>query len=148
MGLSAFGRAMAASAYGTSRLLYVAEHSPPAPAPVVNTIVSYTRGVVDWAQAPGERRRFPGLAYDMATSQPAAGGFGLLPYREHTQARHAWWAARLLSCAAGMGGARRQWWARVCSLHAAAAAGPGGLLCLLAVAGRQHGLAPWGDPSR
>ena len=98
MPLSAFGRAFGASSYGLSTLLFAAEYAPPLAAAQVGRLVNITAKLVDRGAAPADpKRRFPGVAASLLSGAPSAGGFGVLPLREHVRARHAVWAARLLS---------------------------------------------------
>ena len=98
VGLSAFGRGMASAAYAHSKYLYHAEfagHPPPATAARLTTI---TAKLVDGNRPPAAAgHRFAGLASWLLPGRPAAGGFCALPHTEHVAARHAWWAARLLT---------------------------------------------------
>ena len=81
--LSALGRGLAASSYAMSHFLYFAEFTglpPDLPCPSSDIARAVSRTVP------------PALL----TGSPASGGFGLLPLRAHTLARHAVTASRLL----------------------------------------------------
>lgn len=98
MPLSAFGRAFAANGYGISRILYAAEFVGLPPPAMLNRLTKATSRLVDskrGANSPG--RFFPGVRWDLLTGHPTTGGFGVLPWEQHIRARHAVWAARLLS---------------------------------------------------
>ena len=81
--LSALGRGLATSSYALSRFLYFAEFTglPPDDS---STFSSLARAVS------------PTVPIALLTGSPACGGFGLLPLRAHTLARHAVTASRLL----------------------------------------------------
>ena len=101
LGLSVFGRAFASSGYGLSRLLYHAEHVGMPPRPVLVELQRLTSRLVDRGQPPGDRtQRFAGVRSDLQFQRPLEGGLGVLPLKEHVLARHAVWAARLMSPAA------------------------------------------------
>ena len=119
--LTAFGRAMGASAYGLSKLQYHAEFSTPPP--WVNlALARCTAALVDSSAAPppdslqppdsprAERRLaappaspatqkaalcMP-VAPQLLTGNPKQGGLGLLPWEAHIKARHATWGHALL----------------------------------------------------
>jgi hypothetical protein len=98
--LSVFGRAMGAAGYGISKMLYHAEFSQP-PDSVLQQLSKITAKLVDRKLAPDAvpvRRglNMPGIRTALLAGPPAAGGVGVLPWKEHITARHAVWAARLL----------------------------------------------------
>lgn len=89
--LSVMGRGLAASGYAVSKVLYYAEfddfpqHHHSTITTAVNTLVDRGRGTA-----------LPGVPSRLLSGSPKVGGFGVLPLREHTQARHLSWASRLL----------------------------------------------------
>ena len=92
MPLSAFGRAFGATGYGMSRLLFHMEFMGFPPDELVDQLVKDTAALVDRPDAvPGEPC-LTGIAAECMPGPPREGGFGLLPLRQHVQARHAWWA--------------------------------------------------------
>ncbi|GIL42183.1 hypothetical protein Vafri_245 [Volvox africanus] len=95
--LSAFGRAKAASAYGLQTVTWHMEHGGPPPAPMLAQIERLTARLVDKKQGPEDQgQRLTGVPNRLLIGHPSAGGFGLLPLRQHTQARHAVWAVRFI----------------------------------------------------
>ena len=101
LSLSVFGRAFASAGYGVSKLLYHAEflgHPPPA---IAERLTQITARLVDRGLAPNATgRHFAGLHRNVLFGRPAQGGFGTLPWLLHITARHARWAARLLTSSA------------------------------------------------
>lgn len=110
--MSSMGRAAAATAYGLSKTLYMAEHSGLPPPPIAAKLKQATVALVDRGAAlagptaeagaghtRGSLRRLPppGVPSHLLVGQPKSGGFGLLPLTEHTQARHACLARRLIA---------------------------------------------------
>jgi len=112
MGLSVFGRAAAVSSYCLSKMLYHLEFSD-APASVHTELDVMAKGLVDRRQAPGlgggvvadgppagpapaRHRNLPGIHSALLTGTPRDGGFGLLSASQHTLARHAVWALKLI----------------------------------------------------
>jgi hypothetical protein len=100
MGLSVFGRAQAASAYGISRVLYHVEHLG-LPDSVGTQLHTLTTRLVDRGQVAlrqGQPRwPLPGIPASLLAGRPAEGGFGSLPWRQHCLARAARWIGRLVS---------------------------------------------------
>ena len=96
--LSAMGRGMAASAYGVSTLLYRAEFQGMPPPSVLHRLRAASLVLVDKGKAPSQSvaHTLPGVARKLLPGSPSQGGFGLLPWEEHIQARHAVWACKLL----------------------------------------------------
>ena len=143
MGMSAMGRGLALSAYGTARFLYQAEFSPLPPPPVVVRYTSWQRGVVDSSCAPQQPPKGGGLPADMMQGSPAIGGFGVLPLVSHVRARHLAWFARLAVSSAT---AHSQWWARVCAAMLDQL-GPCAVFHMLALAGAaSNGLPAYSHP--
>ena len=105
--LSAFGRALAASGYGVSKLLYHAEFAA-VPAGVLTRLSKAAALLVDRGVAPGARlqpgQRLPGVLSGLLAGHPGSAGMGLLPWREHVTARQAVWGQRLVR---GLLGIRR-----------------------------------------
>jgi exonuclease III len=96
--LSMFGRAMACSGYGLSKLLYAAEYAGMPPPAVMSELISNTGKLVDRGQAPGTtKRKFPGVSSTLLKGHPKQGGCGLLPFTEHVLARHALWGVRMMT---------------------------------------------------
>ena len=98
--LSAFGRAAAAAGYGVSTILYKAELSD-VPLHIVDQLRAMTTKLVDKGLAPSASHmrpgyRLPGIRSDLLPGHPSLGGIGVLPWAEHTTARHAMWGKRLL----------------------------------------------------
>ena len=108
--LSTFGRAAACFGYGTSRILYHAEHSPMPPA-TANTLDTYVKGLVDRGLPPpaaGSRypeRPRPGIRSHLLPGRPHSGGFGVVPWRQHLLARGALLARRFIAWSSGSRGA-------------------------------------------
>jgi exonuclease III len=95
--LSRFGLAAGAAAYALSKALYAAEYCGLPPPQQLGQLQRAAAALVDRKQAPADgARRFAGIRGDLLALQPEAGGFGALPLVEHTQARHAKWAVRLV----------------------------------------------------
>jgi endonuclease/exonuclease/phosphatase family metal-dependent hydrolase len=98
--LSMFGRAMACSGYGLSKLLYAAEYAGMPPPATVCELISLTSKLVDRGQAPGStQRKFPGVSGVLLKGHPKQGGCGVLPFTEHVLARHALWGVKLMTAA-------------------------------------------------
>ena len=94
--LSIFGRGFATAAYGTSTMLYRAEHCDALPQRHLARLATTTARLVERGQSPMDHsRRFAGIHHTFLPDSPASGGFGTLPWKEHIAARHAAWAARL-----------------------------------------------------
>ena len=95
LNLSPMGRGMGASGYALSRIFYQAEFAPlPPPA----RLVPLRRGVDRLVDKGSPAASHPlGLRGDMLWGSPKHGGFGVLPFELHVQARHAVWAARFVS---------------------------------------------------
>ena len=107
--LSIFGRGFASAAYGTSALLYRAEHSDALPKRLLTRLVKATAKLVERGQPPADPfRRFAGISHTFLPEAPASGGFGALPWEEHITARHAAWAARLVT-AVLLGDSNQAW---------------------------------------
>jgi hypothetical protein len=93
LGMSAFGRAYAATAYGFSALHYAASHLG-LPAAVARPIARAASDVVDRQYVPranpgGPARRPPGVFTHLLSGHPKVGGFGLQSLPHHVLARHA-----------------------------------------------------------
>lgn len=100
LGLSVFGRGFASAAYGVPKLLYHAEFLGSPPPAVAARLQCITAKLVDRGLAPAATTRlFAGLHHAVLFGRPAGGGFGALPWLLHISARHARWAARLLTSA-------------------------------------------------
>lgn len=95
--LTMFGRAVAATAYSSSKLLYAAEFSDVPPAVLArwqDALAAFVQcGITPATQ---HRQRFFGVRRALLEGHPSRGGFGLLSLREHIMARQAKWAALLL----------------------------------------------------
>jgi hypothetical protein len=98
--LSAMGRGAAATAYAASQVLFHAEFSdvPPQQLAAIQQSLHY---MVDTGhprtRRPVSLQPVRGLRNHFLYGSPQTGGFGLLPFAQHTTARHAAWATRLLS---------------------------------------------------
>jgi len=108
--LSAFGRAYAANSYACSKLLYHLEFAD-LPQERVLRLQADLATFVDRSRAPGAAGGFAGVQALLLPGPPASGGFGLLPLREHVEARRAVWMSRLAS-----GGAGHPWASIACAL--------------------------------
>lgn len=97
LGLSAFGRASGGAAFGTSTMLFQAEHiGLPSPAFTSDLDKAYAR-LVDRGQAPDSvHQALPGLRVNQLHGRPVEGGFGGLPWVEHIMGRHAVAGAELI----------------------------------------------------
>ena len=95
--LTVFGRGMASSAYGASRILYQAEFAALPPMAVTQAIDQATARLVDRKLPPDGRSGFAGVSFPLLLGSPLDGGFGVLPWRRHLVARHAQWAVRLMT---------------------------------------------------
>ena len=109
--ISGFGRGIASSSYGVSRLLFIAEFCGIPPAPVVQRLQSKIAALVDHQKDPAEDapRRFHGVAAIHQLGSPASGGFGVLPLAQHLAARHAVLGLRLALGLAARGTERPPW---------------------------------------
>ena len=97
--LSRFGRAIASSSYGISKLLYAAEFAGMPPAHVVKELNKLTAKLVDRGQAPEDRpgrQVFTGVKSRLLAGHPSTGGFGSMPWEQHIAARHAVWGVRMM----------------------------------------------------
>lgn len=95
--LSVFGRAFASAGYGVSKLLYCAEFVGMPPATQLQRLTSAMAKLVDRKLAPdASGRHFAGVSKDLLLGHPKLGGFGMFPWQQHIQARHALWAIRLI----------------------------------------------------
>ena len=95
--LSAFGRAYGAGGYGISRILFHAEFMGLPPPELCDELERHTAALVDKHQAPPQRTGITGIASAGLAGPPPLGGLGLLPFKQHVRARHAWWALQLLT---------------------------------------------------
>lgn len=94
--LSVFGRAQAAGSYGLSKILHHAQHNG-LPSTIADRLQQLTVALVDReASPPFQAGDLPGVPSDILVGKPARGGFQLLPWREHCQARQAMTARRYL----------------------------------------------------
>ena len=94
--LSIFGRAQAAGSYGIGKILYQAQHNG-LPATTAARLHQLTVALVDReATPPFQAGDLPGIPSSLLIGKPARGGFGMLPWREHYQARQAMAARRYL----------------------------------------------------
>ena len=68
------------------------------PAAIASRLTTVTARLVDRGRAPDSTgRSFAGLHHSSLFGRPPDGGFGALPWQQHISARHACWAARLIS---------------------------------------------------
>lgn len=98
VGLSAFGRGIASSAYGVSQFLHAAEFTG-LPDRVAERMIRCTTALVDRDELPNSEssgQSFAGIRGDLLTAAPRRGGFGAIPLKEHIRAREAKWGIRLL----------------------------------------------------
>jgi hypothetical protein len=97
VGLSKFGRATAASAYGTSQLLYHAELAglPPSillqqlQTTLANTVFRDQRPHSQQPNRPPHHQSYHGMARRFMGIKPADGGFGGIQVKPHVFSRHA-----------------------------------------------------------
>lgn len=94
LSLSAFGRAMGASAYALSRLLFYMEFAGLPSTPQVAALERALAKLVDRANKSGA---FTYVRKELLLGVIKHGGFGMLGVQQHVLARHAVLAARLLS---------------------------------------------------
>ena len=99
--ITAFARGCANSAYAMSMLLFQAEFSGLPRATELSRIQSNAAALVDHKRDPavsrnGQQRRFHGISAVNQLGNPADGGFGVLPIRQHIWSRHAMWALKLV----------------------------------------------------
>lgn len=96
--LSMFGRALAASAYACSKMLYAAEFAA-MPEGVLRQLEVAMARYVQRGLTPNStnRKRFYGVAEQLLPGHPTRGGLALMPARQHIMARHARWASQLLA---------------------------------------------------
>lgn len=125
--LSAFGRSFAAGGYCLSRALYHLEFMGLPKAPALAGLERSTAALIDRALPPGPPavKRLVGMGKATLPVHPLAGGFGLLPLREHVQGRHAALAVRFMAGALGTLGSYTPGWVSVMgailrSIHPAA----------------------------
>jgi hypothetical protein len=97
LGISAFGRAFAASSYAVFSLLYAAEFSGLPKVPELMKVERQVSALVDAKRSPADQegRGFFGVSAVNQLGSPRVGGFGVLPLRQHVMARHVVWARRL-----------------------------------------------------
>jgi exonuclease III len=110
LGLSALGRGLACAAYATSTFLYHAEFADFGPQELAAAAAAAEAAVLGGGVRPPSAGAAAGAAPRGAAlrvtdprilvGSPSAGGWGLLPLREHVLARRAAWAARIPSAAA------------------------------------------------
>jgi hypothetical protein len=99
--LSVFGRGLGSAAYGISKLLYAAEFDAVPSVAQCKRLEQAVAKVVDRGVAPDcTVRGFAGVKARLLAGKPALGGFGMLPWREHIVARHAWWGAKFVTAPA------------------------------------------------
>jgi hypothetical protein len=94
LSLSAFGRAMGASAYALSRLLYYMEFAGLPSAAQVSALQRALAKLVDRGNKDGV---FTYVRKELLLGAIKQGGFGMLGVQQHVQARHAVLAVRLLT---------------------------------------------------
>lgn len=98
LGLSIFGRAAGAAAYGVSMMLFQAEHTGMPTGNFTNSLQRATTRLVDRGQAPdASHQALTGVLTTLLHGRPCEGGFGMLPVEENIRSRHACWGARFLS---------------------------------------------------
>lgn len=103
--LSTFGRGIATSSYGLSKILYHMEFSHTDLA-CLTTLEKPIINLVERKLAPSSTSHtFSGLSYLTAQGSPRDGGFGVLPLLSHVTARHAKWGLKLLQFLPG----KHQW---------------------------------------
>ena len=91
--LSAFGRAMGATTYVLSKLLFYAEYTGLPSDAAVTRIQTYLARLVDRG---GKVRAFTHVRSELLVGAAKEGGFGLLDWRKHVVARHAVLAVKLV----------------------------------------------------
>lgn len=96
--LSVFGRAQAAASYGVSTMLFQVEFCGLPRGSFTQALQKATTRLVDRGQNPRDsHQKLTGVPTDQLYGRPSEGGFGALPWCEHVNARHACWAANLVS---------------------------------------------------
>jgi len=97
--LSALGE-LGSSAHGIARFLHTAEFSDPPSGQQCQALTASVAKLADRGRSPESHDRvFSGVNAVMLQGKPADGGFGVLPWREHILARHAWWGAKFVASA-------------------------------------------------
>jgi exonuclease III len=94
--LSVFGRAVGASSYAVSKLLYHAEFLDSLSDAQISHMQANIAALVDRKSRPG----FTFVPHECLLGAAKQGGFGVLPLHHHLTARRAVWAVRLL-CGCG-----------------------------------------------
>jgi hypothetical protein len=97
MPLSAFGKALAASGYALSTLLYHAEYMGLPPPNLLQPLEKQVAAVVDGRGFGNSKRKLTGIAAAAMPGAPGSGGLGLIPLQRHIAARNAWWGLQLLT---------------------------------------------------
>jgi hypothetical protein len=90
--LSAFGRAVGASSYALSKLLYHAEFLDPLSDALMADLQKRIAGLVDRNSRPG----YTYVPHECLLGAAKSGGFGVLSLQHHLTARRAVWGVRLL----------------------------------------------------
>ena len=91
--LSAFGRAMGATSYALSKVLFYLEHSGLPPARELAAVQQALAKLVDRANKHG----FTYVRKELLVGPAKQGGFGMLDVEQHVTARHAVWAVKLVT---------------------------------------------------
>ena len=104
--MSAFGRSMAAGAYGTSKFLHALEFSDPLPAVIAKRHEAAIKQLVNLNLVPAKasaakRSTMPGIHSQALVGAPIEGGFGVLPLEEHVKARWFMQLHRFILCTLG-----------------------------------------------
>lgn len=94
LSLSAFGRAMGASAYALSRLLFYMEY---AGLPSVRQLGDLQRALAKLVDRSNNNHAFTYVRKELLVGPVREGGFGLLDVQQHALARHAVLATKLLT---------------------------------------------------
>jgi hypothetical protein len=94
LSLSAFGRAMGASTYALSRLLFYMEY---AGLPAARQLADLERALAKLVDRGNKSHAFTYVRKELLVGRVKEGGFGLLQVQQHVLARHAVLAVRLLT---------------------------------------------------
>jgi hypothetical protein len=91
--LSAFGRAMGASTYALSKALFYLEHTD---LPTAAQLIALDKALAKLVDR-GNGNGFTYVRKELLLGPAKHGGFGLLGVKQHTLARHAVWAVKLIT---------------------------------------------------
>ena len=109
--LSQFGLSLTSNGYSTSKATYHAEFGGLPSAADLGILASDVARLVDgrWPRADRPAPRLTGISQRMQVGHPSTGGFGVLPFQQHIQARWARWAV-ILACSSTQPDLQNKWW--------------------------------------